>query len=1028
MYVRRKNCEYGRIKRSNRKPKPCDTFSNTFGSYLKLFLIWSTIVVLDFLMEFRFEYMWPCWLLIRTINDSFKYQGITFAIFFTMIALTSDFICYLIVPSSWLFLFGSTCVWMELVWHAERGVCAPTVAMCFLFLYVEVAVRLRDPKSIPLSIDLCRPFAAHCIGYPVVTLGFGLKSLLTHQLRLVRVKNLLLRKVTSTEVILSLTLFCSGGSTKWRHTIQSIFVFLNWLSLRRFARFIEEGECLQGLCFAPPAMRNLVHHLTSLPSTLMDGELGNGQLAVMGSLNANSGNLAINAAPSTNTANSLPATSASISAAPASATTANATSTPSAPTTTKNSRKQQQQQQQQQNLTNGKSAPVANNCDHSLTSNHTAVDRKFFGFDGGDQSQHHQNQHHHNQHQHNHLGAETGGCCETTAVSSSCSSLSGQEVVEARAPKKSPTTTTANTSGGLSQVHSGSSSAPTNRSKASDKFSRSGKDASVYRLEDELRRLRHERQTMLVTESELRAQLAQLTTLERTSRTETNQARQEVEYLQSKLTTLTQRLETERENLQLAEKKAAEEKRQRNALEISLTAEKRARREAENALKAATSFGSVTNSIVTTSAPPATASNLIDLPKVMSVEFADMRLLSISGSRGVTKLGVGSVGNNRPVGSGGGSGTGGMSLNRCTSESCNHRMHELEARLKSLTRELSMKEAQLIAASQSNLLKQSQQQQQQQHQSCEQSHRIADLMIHLGDLEAENARLKAAIKSEEKMKQELLAGYHNSLKEITELNSTLTRKEYQIVDLHMRLDMMNPNSPFNIILASDASSGPDGRGGGHPRASTNFLHATSSGGGSGSSLFPPRSTDNDFDFGGGSGWPPFPTSSAATSVAFSEHHHQQQQQQQQHRLRSESTSAVLNVLMSAREDKGAIQPPLPPPPRFDTNAEVDLEAASSSLSPPEFLSKLRTQLAMAGAANGPPPQPQPQPQPPQRAPPQQQPAPISPPSRDIVSAISVEPESLPQISPGAVAETESDAAGGGGGVMGEEVGAGKAGG
>ncbi|KAM3182478.1 hypothetical protein ACTXT7_012281, partial [Hymenolepis weldensis] len=62
-------------------------------------------------------------------------------------------------------------------------------------------------------------------------------------------------------------------------------------------------------------------------------------------------------------------------------------------------------------------------------------------------------------------------------------------------------------------------------------------------MEDELRRLRHERQSMLVTESELRAQLAQLTTLERTSRTETNQARQEVEFLQSKLSTLTQRLE-----------------------------------------------------------------------------------------------------------------------------------------------------------------------------------------------------------------------------------------------------------------------------------------------------------------------------------------------------------------------------------------------------------------------------------------------------------------------------------------------------
>ncbi|EUB55419.1 Macoilin [Echinococcus granulosus] len=543
----------------------------------------------------------------------------TFAIFFTMIALTSDFICYLLVPSSWLFLFGSTCVWMELVWHAERGVCAPTVAMCFLFLYVEVAVRLRDPKSVPLSIDLCRPFAAHCIGYPVVTLGFGLKSLLTHQLRLRR-----------------------------QHQVET---------------HNSKYFCLLELAL-PEEVRTLHRR----------GELGNGQLAVMNSPNANSGNLAITAAPSTSTANSLPASPTSISTTSASATAANSTSTPSAPTTAKNSRKQQQQQQ---NLTNGKSTSVANNCDHSLASNHAlsgeapyllksphcvlmytskadvlavdsfslvpsfnlvalkfsastiaAVDRKFFGFDGGDQNPQHQNQHHHhNQHHHNHLEGEASGCCEATAVSSSCSSLSGQEVVEVRAPKKSPTATTANSSSGLAQGHSGSSSAPHNRSKASDKSSRSGKDASVYRLEDELRRLRHERQTMLVTESELRAQLAQLTTLERTSRTETNQARQEVEYLQSKLTTLTQRLEfeilkhlynqeilqnlsfnTERENLQLAEKKAAEEKRQRNALEISLAAEKRARREAENALKASAPFGSMTNSTITTSAPSVTSS------------------------------------------------------------------------------------------------------------------------------------------------------------------------------------------------------------------------------------------------------------------------------------------------------------------------------------------------------------------------------------------------------------------------------------
>ncbi|VDN97351.1 unnamed protein product [Rodentolepis nana] len=98
MYVRRKNCEYGRIKRSSRKPKPCDTFSNTVGSYAKLFLIWASIVVLDFLMEFRFEYMWPCWLLIRSINDSFKYQGIVsfFVLFFSYSIFLLLFIWYII--------------------------------------------------------------------------------------------------------------------------------------------------------------------------------------------------------------------------------------------------------------------------------------------------------------------------------------------------------------------------------------------------------------------------------------------------------------------------------------------------------------------------------------------------------------------------------------------------------------------------------------------------------------------------------------------------------------------------------------------------------------------------------------------------------------------------------------------------------------------------------------------------------------------------------------------------------------------
>ena len=33
-------------------------------------------MIADFLLEFRFEFLWPFWLVIRSLHDSFKYQGI----------------------------------------------------------------------------------------------------------------------------------------------------------------------------------------------------------------------------------------------------------------------------------------------------------------------------------------------------------------------------------------------------------------------------------------------------------------------------------------------------------------------------------------------------------------------------------------------------------------------------------------------------------------------------------------------------------------------------------------------------------------------------------------------------------------------------------------------------------------------------------------------------------------------------------------------------------------------------------------
>ena len=39
-------------------------------------MVWALVLMADFILEFRFEYLWPFWLLLRSVYDSFKYQGL----------------------------------------------------------------------------------------------------------------------------------------------------------------------------------------------------------------------------------------------------------------------------------------------------------------------------------------------------------------------------------------------------------------------------------------------------------------------------------------------------------------------------------------------------------------------------------------------------------------------------------------------------------------------------------------------------------------------------------------------------------------------------------------------------------------------------------------------------------------------------------------------------------------------------------------------------------------------------------------
>lgn len=87
------------------------------------------------------------------------------------------------IPVQWIFFIASTYVWIQFVWiHTEKGICLPTIILWLLFVWMEAKIRWKDNRNMP-HLDLCRPFAAHCVGYPVVTLGFGFKSYIGYRIR-----------------------------------------------------------------------------------------------------------------------------------------------------------------------------------------------------------------------------------------------------------------------------------------------------------------------------------------------------------------------------------------------------------------------------------------------------------------------------------------------------------------------------------------------------------------------------------------------------------------------------------------------------------------------------------------------------------------------------------------------------------------------------------------------------------------------------------------------------------------------------
>ncbi|KAA3675145.1 uncharacterized protein DEA37_0011776, partial [Paragonimus westermani] len=309
----------------------------------------------------------------------------------------------------------------------------------------------------------------------------------------------------------------------------------------------------------------------------------------------------------------------------------------------------------------------------------------------------------------------------------------------------------------------------------------------VSQLEVEVKQLKAELQSLRGLEVDLRGQVQQLTAAERTYRSESSQARQEFEALQAKCTQLSQRLEADKASLQSAEQQLTDERKRRMVLEQQLAVQKQQQQQQQ---QSSTSVkGRKNTSLGTDGAQNFTATGKVSTSK---------------SPRGIPTTGVNQSTN--------------TVVTRCTcSESCSSRVRELEAELRALTRDSAAKDIQLAALKGGRL----------NHglngpNTSERSHDWdksetitglnadhvgrAELLSKLHSLQEENQRMTDTLKEEDKMKQELMTAYHASLKEITELNASLTQKEYQIVELNMRVERLTPQFCEYVKMMSVSKS------------------------------------------------------------------------------------------------------------------------------------------------------------------------------------------------------------------------------
>lgn len=157
-------------------------------SWLWVFFVWAFMSALDIFLTFRIEYFYPVFLAIQETHYLWKTSTLS-SLFFLVVNISADITIFSLWKSDNLFIFAGFLVWLNVIFSGLE-IKSPTLYTAIGSIFIVLLdFLLYSTKSNPENegyyfAEGLKPVAAHCIGYPLVSIGYCLKRYMAYLLRL----------------------------------------------------------------------------------------------------------------------------------------------------------------------------------------------------------------------------------------------------------------------------------------------------------------------------------------------------------------------------------------------------------------------------------------------------------------------------------------------------------------------------------------------------------------------------------------------------------------------------------------------------------------------------------------------------------------------------------------------------------------------------------------------------------------------------------------------------------------------------